>query len=351
MSFEIKKAIRSGVTPLIGINGRTGLGKTKSALLLARGLVGPSGKILGIDTENKRMSHFADESPIAPYDVIDLDEPFTSQRYHDAIMEAIKGKYDVCVVDSASHEWAGPGGMLEYREQWLDEKTQGDWGKRERMNMLAWGEIAKRRANFLNLVLRCPIPLIMCFRVKNKVTMPKDGEQPGNPKQKEKYSVDVDVPVTRADLSYEMFWVINMEENEAGGGFFKVKKPGPDSLRRMIAEVGLNRISIAHGAALREWCRGTAIPSNQTGQSAKKPTDPLAELKAKLRGNLATLGLPIPQPKADKTEVAKCINTWEDFLISKHIMEPGQSLAGLTIEQLTKVNDMAEILIQESKQQ
>ena len=56
MSFEIKKATRRGVIPLIGLCSESGCGKTYSALLLARGYVGPVGKIVVIDTEPSRQS-------------------------------------------------------------------------------------------------------------------------------------------------------------------------------------------------------------------------------------------------------------------------------------------------------
>ena len=44
-TYEIKTASRKAVRPLVGIFAESGCGKTYSSLLLARGFVGPHGKI------------------------------------------------------------------------------------------------------------------------------------------------------------------------------------------------------------------------------------------------------------------------------------------------------------------
>ena len=45
MNSAFRPATRSEAKPLIGLYAESGAGKTYSALLLARGFVGPSGKI------------------------------------------------------------------------------------------------------------------------------------------------------------------------------------------------------------------------------------------------------------------------------------------------------------------
>lgn len=274
--LQINRAVRCGVVPLIGVNGKSSGGKTKSALLLARGLVGPAGKICGIDTENGRMSHHADDPTIGGFDTIDLQPPFHPARYADAIKLAIEKGYKVVVVDSATHEWAGEGGCLEWQAQWMD-------GKKDGMKMISWNELGKQRAPFLNLILRCPIALILCFRVKDKVIMPKVDDtplQPGEYRKKQQVVIEEDAPITRKDLLYEMAWSCLVEAHEGdGGGFFRVQKPGPDSLRREFEAVKSNRLSVEHGAAIARWCLGTAQPSNQP---LKKPKTPLETAKASL---------------------------------------------------------------------
>ena len=51
-----QKAVRKRAKARIGICGPAGSGKTMSALKLAFGIVGPTGKIAVIDTENESAS-------------------------------------------------------------------------------------------------------------------------------------------------------------------------------------------------------------------------------------------------------------------------------------------------------
>src|ERR1035437_731314 len=134
--FEIRPATRQGVKPLVGFYGKSGSGKTMSALLLARGLVGPQGRVCLIDTENGRGSIFADLIP-GGYSVMDVDAPFSPDRYQKAIATAEKSA-GVVVVDSMSHEWSGEGGVLDMQENELDRMAGEDWAKRERCKMAAW---------------------------------------------------------------------------------------------------------------------------------------------------------------------------------------------------------------------
>ncbi|MCV9910019.1 ATP-binding protein [Brucella sp. HL-2] len=103
--MKIERAVREKTFTLTSIAGPSGSGKTYSALLYARGLVGQEGKIGFIDTENKRSRFYADVA--GGFDVIDLDPPFTSSRYIQAIKAFEKAGYTAIIIDSISHEWEG----------------------------------------------------------------------------------------------------------------------------------------------------------------------------------------------------------------------------------------------------
>ena len=110
--IEFLPAKREAISLLVGLAGGTGSGKTNSALRLATGLAG--GERFGvIDTENGRASHYADAFA---FDSARLDPPFTPARYLEAIRAADAAGYPVIVVDSASHEHAGDGGLLDMLE-------------------------------------------------------------------------------------------------------------------------------------------------------------------------------------------------------------------------------------------
>src|SRR5262245_38507303 len=112
MPGGFRLAERSQAKPLIGIYSESGCGKTKSALLLARGFVGPAGRIGMIATEGGRGEVYVEEPPIGRYEVRPIRGNFSPEEYGKAITEAEQAKLDALIVDSASHEWEAAGGVL-----------------------------------------------------------------------------------------------------------------------------------------------------------------------------------------------------------------------------------------------
>ncbi|UXS25626.1 AAA family ATPase [Agrobacterium tumefaciens] len=161
--MKIERAVREKTYTLTSIAGPSGSGKTYSALLYARGLVGPEGKIGFIDTENKRSRFYADVA--GGFDVIDLDPPFTSGRYIEAIKAFEKAGYPAIVVDSISHEWEGSGGVLEQAEV-IEERTK-------RAGLHCWQKPKAGHKKLMNELLQTRAHLIFCCRVKEKVVQAK----------------------------------------------------------------------------------------------------------------------------------------------------------------------------------
>lgn len=164
-----KKATPENKRMLIGIAGAQGSGKTVSALRLAAGL---GKRICLIDTENRRSRQYAKNFE---FDVIDLDPPFTAERYQEAVEAADAAGYDVIIIDSMSHEHEGMGGALERSEAYLDQKAGNDWAKRDRIKMSSWIKPKGARTMFIMHALqRSRAHIILCFRAKEKVVMAKD---------------------------------------------------------------------------------------------------------------------------------------------------------------------------------
>jgi hypothetical protein len=286
--LQIRKATRQGIVPLIGINGKSGTGKTKSALLLMRGIIGPKGRLVCIDTEFRRSEEYADEIP-GGFNVIQLDPPYSPSRYHEALELAVQHA-DGVVVDSISHEWSGDGGVLQSIEEWLTQKCGDDYGKRDRMKFMAWNSQGPRdHAILVSYLTRYPIPLVVCFRAKDKVIISKEEDEKTG-KQKTVVSTDRDVPVQRGDLIWELKLVLEtnkLEENgnDMGGGYFTVRKRGIDSLCAAICNAG-NRLSIAHGEIVAKWCNApTAAESKPaTDQALKAAKKRLWDLTAIVHG-------------------------------------------------------------------
>ena len=183
---RIHKAIRKGTPALISLWGQSGSGKTYSALLLARGLVGPQGKIGMIDTENRRGEFYADL--VGGWDHLDLQPPFTPDRYMQALSEFEQaGDYGCVIIDSASHVWEGEGGVLDMAEGGRAQGGQLLQGLKK------WQAPKMAYKRMMNDLIRAPMHVIFCLRAKNK------SEQEGNK------IVDRGlVPIAEKNFVYEM---------------------------------------------------------------------------------------------------------------------------------------------------
>jgi hypothetical protein len=166
---RIQKAIRKGTPALISLWGLSGSGKTYSALQLARGLVGPSGKIGMIDTENRRGEFYADL--VGGWDHLDLQPPFTPQRYIEAFAEFERaGGYGCIIVDSMSHVWEGEGGVLDMADSGRAQSGAALQGLKK------WQAPKMAYKRMMNDLIRAPFHVIFCLRAKNKVEQKGGGE-------------------------------------------------------------------------------------------------------------------------------------------------------------------------------
>ena len=108
-----RRAEKKKVKLKLCLQGPSGSGKTWAALALARNLW-PEARICVVDTENDSASLYAD---IWDFDTIPLAPPFHTDRYIACIDAAIQHGYDVCILDSLSHQWDGEGGILRRKEE------------------------------------------------------------------------------------------------------------------------------------------------------------------------------------------------------------------------------------------
>lgn len=158
MAFELRKAERRQAKMRVGITAPSGGGKTYSALLIGRGLASSWDKVSLIDTENGSGELY---SHLGAYNVVTLDAPFTPERYVEAIHVCERAGMEVIILDSATHEWDGPGGCLEIYNK-LGGKYQ-DWAK-----------ITPRHQAFLDAILRSDCHLVTTTRRKQDYEMEKD---------------------------------------------------------------------------------------------------------------------------------------------------------------------------------
>ena len=122
--MQLKQSKRQNVKLRLGISGVSGFGKTYSALQLAYGMTQDWTKIAVIDTENSSSSLY---SHLGNFNVLDLSNPYSPERYIEAIEVCEKADMEVVIIDSITHEWNGTGGCLQIHEK-LGGRFQ-DWAK------------------------------------------------------------------------------------------------------------------------------------------------------------------------------------------------------------------------------
>lgn len=176
-TFEDKPATRERTPLLIGLVSPSGAGKTFSALRLATGIQRVAGGEIGvIDTEARRALHYADKFKFRH---LPFGAPFSPADYLEAIEHFVGKGITNIIVDSASHEHEGTGGVLEMHQAELDRMAgaNADRKTRDRYNMLAWAKPKAERRRLINRILQMPANFIFCFRAKEKIK-PVKGEQP-----------------------------------------------------------------------------------------------------------------------------------------------------------------------------
>ena len=153
--MQFQKAERKKSKLRLALTGPSGSGKTYGALLVAKGL---GGKIAVIDTEKGSAALY---SHLVDFDVLDLEPPYTPERYRQAVKLAVENGYGVVIIDSITHEWSGSGGCLELNEETARAKYRGNtWS--------AWNETKARHRAFLDDLLVCPAHVIGTMRSKTE---------------------------------------------------------------------------------------------------------------------------------------------------------------------------------------
>lgn len=252
-----RPAKRSEAKPLIGLYAESGCGKTWSALLLARGFVGPAGRIGMIETEAGRGEANVGLEPVGQYFVRPIRRDFSSEEYGCAIDEAEEAQLGALIIDSASHEWEAIGGVLDKAARNMAAGKKGP---------LVWQEPKiSHSKNFVLRLMQTPIPLVvMCMRAKYPMEQIKGSEWTRS---------KVLEPIQADNILSEMFvhgWI------DASHRFNGTKYTLPE-LANVIRSG--EPISIESGRALAQWAAGSspspALASRQ--QAAESVPSPHSE--------------------------------------------------------------------------
>ncbi len=127
MSLKVETVEREKLKIPVLLSGVSGSGKTLSALFLAFGIVSEMYpdmdavdlwlKIGVIDTEHRRSLLNANVEKagvqVDKFLFVDLEEPFSIDRYEIAFNMLLNSGCEVIIIDSTSHQWEGKGGMID----------------------------------------------------------------------------------------------------------------------------------------------------------------------------------------------------------------------------------------------
>ncbi|TSA22501.1 hypothetical protein D4R75_04900 [bacterium] len=177
-----QKAQRIVKKARIGLCGAAGSGKTLSALKIACGL---GSRIALVDTENNSSVLYADR---LDFDVLNLEPPFEIDKYIKAIHQAEVAGYDVLILDSISHAWAGEGGLLD---------TQGKLADGGMNSFTAWRKLTPQHNAFIEAMIRSKLHLIATMRSKMDYVVETNEKGKSVPKK-----VGL-APVQREGMDYE----------------------------------------------------------------------------------------------------------------------------------------------------
>lgn len=148
-----RKARRKQAKLRLALAGPSGSGKTYSALLIAKGLGGP---VAMIDTERGSGELY---SHLYEYDISPISGPFNPEAYITRIKAAEQAGYNVLIIDSLSHAWAGTGGILDIKDRIAKSgKNMNDFN--------AWREATPKHNELVDTILASPCHVIATLRTK-----------------------------------------------------------------------------------------------------------------------------------------------------------------------------------------
>ena len=185
------KSQRSKGKLRLAIAGPAGSGKTYSALQIAFGI---GGRIAMIDTERGSGELY---SHLGNYDACTVTSPFEPAKYVAAILEAEKLGYDVIIIDSLTHAWAGQGGLLDLHGK-IADRGGNTWA--------AWRKVTPQHNELVESMLQSTSHIIATMRSKMEYAQSEDGGK----KTVKKLGM---APIQREGLEYEFTVFLDIDLN------------------------------------------------------------------------------------------------------------------------------------------
>ena len=246
----IQDAVREQEKARIFIDGVSGSGKTRLSISIASFL--SDGGLFGvIDTENRSARKFSGlppiwgGEPIVPpfFKVVEIGPPFAPERFIEAYDLLVTSGSKAIVIDSATHEWSGIGGVLDIVDQ-----AKSKYGGNQHY---AWAEGTPRHNQFLErCVLRNPVHTVVAARQKGIYAEEKDSSG------KTRIKKIGTAPVTREMFEFEFDVQIDLELSH-NLCVTKSRIPPIDGRYCRVPQETLSML-----IDMKEWLDGGAPPSS-----------------------------------------------------------------------------------------
>ena len=261
MSLQFSRATKRKAKLRMALLGGAGSGKTFSALQIGRALVGPEARIALMDTEHGSASKYAD---LWQFDSVEPSD-FSVETYLQVIQAAEQGGYDLLILDSLSHAWAGKGGLLEFVDNQAKRNSSGN-------TFGAWRDATPKHNALVEAMIGAKCHLIVTMRVKMEYVQERDDRGKTTIRK-----VGLQ-PVQRDGLEYEFDVVGDLTaENE-----LVITKTRCPALKGQVYPTPGENIA----APLRAWLEG----------GAEAPAEPPKPSPASPNGHVPTQPTPHVQP-------------------------------------------------------
>lgn len=220
--MQLQTAQRKNVKIKLGVQGPSGSGKTISSLLIAFGITNDWTKIAVIDTENHSAELYAH---LGSYNVLNLQPPFSPEKYREAIEICLKARIEVIIIDSISHEWD----YIIEQHSVLSGNSYTNWSK-----------FTPRHQRFIQAILQADAHIICTLRAKQDyILTEKNGKQ-----VPEKIGLK---PVQKEGVDYELTIVFEID--------IKHYAFASKDRTELFVNVPEFRITSETGKLIHDWCK------------------------------------------------------------------------------------------------
>jgi hypothetical protein len=231
--------------------GPSGSGKTWTALAIATEL----GKVALIDTERGSASKYAGNFD---FHVMELTD-YSPLKYIEAIKAAAQFGYDAVVIDSLSHAWNAPGGVLDMVDRAAKRSQSNN-------SFAAWRDVTPLHNQLIDALVGTPIHLIATMRSKTEYVLETNERGKTMPRK-----VGL-APVQRDGMEYEfdIFAEMDMDNN------LIVSKTRCTALNgAVVAKPGKNIAEV-----IRAWLTDGEVPMLKVVEPGPAPEKSSEEIEA-----------------------------------------------------------------------